>query len=62
MPPAGVAILGAVLRIGVLTEKAQREWALLSAAALLVVGSAASFTIPIGRRGADAQMSPASVR
>jgi EmrB/QacA subfamily drug resistance transporter len=42
----GVTILGSVLRAGVLTDAGSARWALLSAAALLVVGSAASFAIP----------------
>jgi predicted MFS family arabinose efflux permease len=42
----GVAILGSVLRVGVLSDAGSARWALLTAAALLVVGSAASFAIP----------------
>lgn len=42
----GVAILGSVLRVGVPSDAGSARWALLTAAALLVVGSAASFAIP----------------
>jgi MFS family permease len=47
----GVAILGSVLRIGVLTDAGSARWALLAAAALLVAGSAASFAIPTRSHG-----------
>jgi EmrB/QacA subfamily drug resistance transporter len=42
----GVTILGAVLRVGTLTDAGSARWALLTAAALLAAGSAASFAIP----------------
>jgi MFS family permease len=45
----GVGILGAVLRVGSLNAGAAR-WAVLTGAALLAVGSAASFTIPLSRQ------------
>jgi MFS family permease len=42
----GVAILGSVLRVGVLTDAGSARWALLAGAALLVAGLAASLAIP----------------
>jgi predicted MFS family arabinose efflux permease len=54
----GVAILGAVLRAGTFTDAGSAQWALLTAAALLAVGSAASFAIPISRPGNDARPQP----
>lgn len=45
----GVAVLGAALRLGTLTEATSARWALLTAAGLLAAGSAASFLIPSRR-------------
>lgn len=46
----GVAILGSVLRAGTVGEVGSVRWALVTAVALLAVGSAASFAIPSRRR------------
>jgi EmrB/QacA subfamily drug resistance transporter len=51
----GVTILGAVLRTGTLADSASARGALLTAAALLAVGSAASFTIPTSPDGRGAR-------
>jgi EmrB/QacA subfamily drug resistance transporter len=56
----GVAILGAVLRVGTVNGVAGARWALLAAAALLTAGSAASFTL--ARRQATAAPSPVEPR
>ncbi len=50
----GVAILGSVLRVGVLTDAGAARWALLAEAALLVVGLAASLAIPPRGHGVGA--------
>jgi EmrB/QacA subfamily drug resistance transporter len=57
----GVAILGAVLRLGTLSSADSARWALLVAAALLAAGSAASFTIPASRPVSMDQPKPATV-
>jgi MFS family permease len=54
----GVAILGAVLRVGTLTGAGSARWALLTAAALLTAGSAASFAIPTTSPGYHAHPAP----
>jgi EmrB/QacA subfamily drug resistance transporter len=54
----GVAILGAVLRVGILSDAGSARWALLSAAALLAAGSAASFAVPTSGPGNGAQAQP----
>ena len=51
----GVAIVGSVLRAGDLTSVGSSRWALLTAAALLVMGSAASFAIPTRGEGTRAR-------
>jgi hypothetical protein len=43
----GVAALGAVLRLGPLTNATSARWSLLTAAALLAVGSGCSFRIRV---------------
>jgi hypothetical protein len=48
----GVTILGAVLRLGTLTDAGSARWALLAAVALLAAGSVASFAIPSAGGGA----------
>lgn len=59
----GVTLLGAILRVGTLTDTSSARWALLAAAALLVAGSAASFVVPSRRpvRPAVADQSPIAV-
>jgi hypothetical protein len=56
----GVALLGAVLRVGTFSDAGSARWALLTAAALLAAGSAASFSIPTTRPGDDAHSEPAA--
>jgi predicted MFS family arabinose efflux permease len=55
----GVAVLGSVLRAGTVGEVGSARWALVTGAALLAVGSVASFAIPIRSRHkqADSQSS-----
>lgn len=43
----GVAVLGSVLRAGTIGEVGSARWALATGAALLAVGAAASFAIPV---------------
>jgi len=50
----GVAVLGSVLRAGTVGEVGPARWALVTGAALLAVGSAASFAIPVRRRRGQA--------
>src|SRR5205085_11387196 len=55
----GVAILGAVLRLGTFRDAGSARWALFVAAALLAAGSATSFAIPAGRPATTDQPEPA---
>src|SRR5437660_1784879 len=48
----GIAIIGSVLRAGVLADAVSARWVLLTAAGLLVAGLVASLAIPQKRRSA----------
>jgi MFS family permease len=55
----GIAILGAVLRLGTFSGAGSARWALLAAAALLAAGLAASFAIPASADQPEPAAAPA---